>query len=281
MLASLKKIPRRTALWLLRKFNPGDIRLRHHYTRDRFTIDAFKHKGYWAHGKRREYHTMQFLRELIRPGETVLEAGAHIGYLSMYFGSLVGDQGKVIVFEPAPANLKYLTQNVAHQPQVQVIEKAVGSSEEIRSFFVEDVTGQNNSFYSDFGMFHNNTAYNNYDAGGYREIKVQVTTIDHFCSEANTRPDLVKIDIEGAELEALNGMSQTIAASPPRIMVEITRNVPEVFTWLMDRGYFLYSEQRARLRRPEDRTTSNNVFCLHRTAHRDWASQLKLDVQEN
>ena len=69
MIGHLKSATRRTVLWLLRKFNPGDIRIRHHYTGTRLMIDAFKHKGYWFHGKRRESATMQLIGRIVKPGD--------------------------------------------------------------------------------------------------------------------------------------------------------------------------------------------------------------------
>ena len=57
----------RHALWLgvrkvvigtLRRFNPGDISIRHHYTGEKLTLHSFKHKGYWYYGKRRESESM-------------------------------------------------------------------------------------------------------------------------------------------------------------------------------------------------------------------------------
>lgn len=276
MLSSLKRLFYRTAIWLLRRFNPGDIHLRHHYTHQRFKLDAFKHKGYWVHGKRRECNTMELFGELIRPGDTVFEAGGHIGYMSMYFGSLVGSEGSVTVFEPGPNNLNYLKDNISKLPQVMVVEKAVGAVNELRKFFVEDLTGQNNSLYSDYGTFKNNSAYINYDAGGYREIQVEVVTIDSFCNDAKLHPDFVKIDVEGAELEVLRGMSQTIATKAPLMMVEVTRQTDDVYALLTSQGYLLYSDKRTRLRCPDD-NPALNVFCIHREWHKQELARLQLD----
>lgn len=48
---------------------------------------------------------MKTLAELARPGDTVVELGGHIGYLSVHLAKIVGDDGTVIVFEPGPNNL--------------------------------------------------------------------------------------------------------------------------------------------------------------------------------
>jgi FkbM family methyltransferase len=258
---------RKSAVWLLRKLNPGDIHIRHHYTGDRFSLNAYKHKNYWFHGKRREAGSMQFFRDLISPGDIVLEAGGHIGYLSMYFAQLCGQTGRVIVFEPSPENLSYLRRNTAHLPQVAAVDLAVGSSNGPRDLFIEDITGQNNSFYSDYDIFKKNSIAAGYKGEGYHAIRVQVITIDDYCRENNMHVDFVKIDIEGAELEALEGMEHTTEQQKPRFMVEVSRKSPEAFEWFQARDYLLFDDQQQPL--PEPPKFLSNMFCLHREAHAD------------
>jgi FkbM family methyltransferase len=269
----------KSALWLLRTFNPGDIRIRHHYTRDRFVLDAFKHKGYWYHGKRREAESMQLFADLVGSGNVVIEAGGNIGYMSVYFAKLCGPAGKVIVFEPSPQNLQYLRRNIVNLPQVIVVEKAVGSSSGPRELFIEELTGQNNTFYADYDVFTNNATAAGYDGGGYRSLRVDVITIDEYCEANNVHPDFIKIDIEGAELEALQGSERTIQQDKPRIMVEVSRNIPEVLGWLSSRGYLLFDDARL----PVETTTQQlcNVFCLHRECHQPWLTRLGLDIKSN
>jgi FkbM family methyltransferase len=276
MFTKLRSITRKGALWLLRNFGPGDISIRHHYTGDRFTLNAFKHKGYWFHGKRRERHTMNMLRQVVSPGDTVLDAGAHIGYLTIYFAGLVGPNGSVFAFEPDPANGKYLRRNVLPLPQVLVVDKAIASSSGPRDFYVENLSGQNNSLYSDFKGFGYNSSAAGYDAGGYRCIGIEATSIDDFCRDARLQPDFIKIDIEGAEWEALLGMEQTAVQGRPRLMVEVGDNKSAVFDWMRNHGYLLYNEQRQRLREPND--SDLNIFCLHREAHREWLDRIGLDT---
>jgi FkbM family methyltransferase len=275
LMLGLRPIAHKSALWLLRKLNPGDIRIRHHYTGDRLTLDAFKHKGYWYHGRRREANSMRLFLNLISAGDTVLEAGGHIGYVTMYLAQLCGATGQVVVFEPAPDNLRYLRQNVSNLAQVRIVEKAVGSANGPRDLFVEELTGQNNSFFSEYEVFQKNAVTAGYDAGGYRRLPVDVVRIDDYCAETGMRPDFVKIDIEGAELEALRGMEEVTARTRPRFMVEVSREIAEVFTWFNSRGYLVYNDKRERLNEPC--SSLSNIFCLHPEAHVGDISRLKLD----
>ena len=104
---------RRLAIRILNRVNPGDITIRHPYTKERFRLHSFRHKDYWYHGKSREEHSMHLFSELISPGDLVIDIGGHIGYISSYFAGLVGPKGQVIVFEPGSNNLPYLRKNVA------------------------------------------------------------------------------------------------------------------------------------------------------------------------
>jgi FkbM family methyltransferase len=58
---------------------------------------------------------MTSLGKLIRSGETIVEIGGHIGYLSIYLSDLVGPQGRVYVFEPGPNNIPYIRKNIAER----------------------------------------------------------------------------------------------------------------------------------------------------------------------
>jgi FkbM family methyltransferase len=273
--AKIKSVVRKSALWALRSFGPGDISIRHHYTGDRIMLHAFKHKGYWFYGKRRERNTMRMLRKVVFEGETVLDVGAHIGYLSVYFAQLVGPGGRVFAFEPDPENRRYLRGNVERRPQVSIIEKAVAASTGERNFFVENLTGQNNTLYDDYPTLDSNSAAAGYSGGGYRKITVEAISIDDFCRNEHVHPDFVKFDIEGAELEALRGMEETVARSPPRLMVEVSLHQPEVVRWLTERGYYLYDDEGHRLFLQEHYV---NVFCFHREAHYKLLTELGLDV---
>jgi FkbM family methyltransferase len=263
---------RSSLLSLLRFLSPGDITIRHHWVgQRRLRLDAFRHRNYWSRGKKREHDVMVSLPKILRPGQTVIELGGHIGYLTIYFASLVSDGGKVVVFEPAPANLDYLRRNVEGLPQVTVEVAAASDRAGSADFFVENLTGQNNSLLGGYGQFDRVRKGLSIDAS-YEKISVPTIRVDDYVEEHGLRPDFVKIDIEGAEELALKGMQRTLGRFRPAMLIETTVNVQEVLAMLDGQGY---REFNAALQ-PADRgaETSHNFF-LHREAHKGLIASLE------
>lgn len=116
---------RRLGRYAFSRLNPGNISIRHHYTADPVRLHSFHHMDYWLPGRRRGQADMATLADLIRPGDTVVEIGAGIGYLTLFFVWLVGRPGSVHVFESGPENLLYLRSNVYFHKQVVVVDTAV------------------------------------------------------------------------------------------------------------------------------------------------------------
>ena len=132
------------------RLNLGDVSLRHHWSREPLRLHSYHHKGYWFLGKRRERANMERFAELISPGDTVIDVGAHIGYVSMYFAHLVGKSGQVYAFEPGENNLAYARANLEPLAQVTLLEMGVGAVNATLPLYTDDLSGQNNSFLSDF-----------------------------------------------------------------------------------------------------------------------------------
>ncbi|MBN2477077.1 MAG: FkbM family methyltransferase [Pirellulales bacterium] len=262
------RILRRVFLPLLARFNPGDITIRHHYTGDRIRIHSYHHKGYWFHGRQREAATMQLFRRFLSEGATVLDVGGHTGYVALYLASLVGPEGQVFVFEPGENNLPYLRHNTRGKANVTVVEKGAGSRNERRVFYIEGLTGQNNSFVHDFEVLETNKA-RAYAAGAdVRQTVVDVVALDEFCREEAVRPGFIKIDVEGFEREVLQGASSLLQNVHPMLMVEIQADHAEVMQLAGRHGYRLFTPEGKPLRRVEDFIAQHiNTFWLHEDAH--------------
>jgi FkbM family methyltransferase len=255
---------------LLARFNIGDITIKHHYTADPVRLHSYRHKGYWFHGKEREWDTMSLFKRVLREGDTVFEVGAHIGYISLFFKQLVG-KGSVIVFEPGANNLPYLRKNVAGKG-IEIVEKAVGREKGVCSFFLDKLSGQNNSMVKDFFM-REETESNAFDpkVKGSQETKVEVITVDSFVEERGIKPTFIKIDIEGFEFEALEGMKKTLADSRPMLMVEVQMHHQQIASLLESLGYVLLMPDG----QPNPVERTGNVFCFHRDAHRKFLSEFQ------
>jgi FkbM family methyltransferase len=257
---------RRVALPLLAKFGNFDVTVRHHYTGDRLRLNAFKHKGYWYLGKNRERDVMSSFERLIRKGDTVIEVGGHIGYVSLFFAKLVGETGHVFVFEPGANNLPYTTRNLQSAQNVDLIRKAVSNTSGQMPFYLEDMSGQNNSLLKDFWVF-DNVAKSAFLEGQYREDLVEVITIDQFVAEKCLTPAFLKVDVEGAEFDVLQGAINTIQSYKPVLMLEVNVRHREIYEFAWENGYAIYDDTLKPYRDLPERGMPN-IFCIHRGSAR-------------
>jgi FkbM family methyltransferase len=261
---SKQSLLRRLLLPFFARCNPGDIRIRHHYTNDSFLLHSFQHKGYWFHGRRRERDTMEFFDNAISVGNHVVEIGGHIGYMTRYLASLVGEQGQVTVFEPGSNNLPYLRANMHGLKSVRIVEKAVADKDGTARFFEEELTGQNNSLSADYQMFAANRK-NAFASSEYRQREVGTLRLDTYMSQEVPQADLMKIDVEGSELIVLQGACQTIAAQLPVLVVEVTCEKQEVYQLLTNLGYLLFNDSGSLL--GSHSQIGLNVCALHAEKH--------------
>jgi FkbM family methyltransferase len=164
-----------------------------------------------------EPEVQQALGELVKPGQTVYDVGANIGFFTILCSRLVGPQGRVYAFEPIPQNLVTLRHNIELNglTNVVIVEKALSSS-----------TGTAEMFVSPWSAFHSlnvdgATKQDNHgsEAG---EISVETVTLDEFVQGDDVRtPDLLKIDVEGAELIVVEGMRETLRSAQPLLLCEL------------------------------------------------------------
>lgn len=133
--------------------------------------------------------TKLFLKA-VKPGDIVFDIGANVGYYTVLASKKVGRRGKVFAFEPDPHNLTFLQKNqqINNCQNVEIIEKAVADKDG-KSYFLQDTSNPGESRLSNKG-----------------EITVETITLDTFISQKKIKKvDVIKIDIEGAEIQALKG----------------------------------------------------------------------------
>ena len=265
---------RRLILPLFARFNPGDISIKHHYTGDKFQLHSFKHKGYWFHGENREKTTMMLFEKFIKQGATVVEVGGHIGYISLFFAKLVGESGQVIVFEPGPNNLPYLLENTSRHTHIVVKQSAVSDTEGELPFYVEELTGQNNTLIKDFGTFTENkkVAHINTDYD-YNARMVNVVTLDGTLPQLIERLEFIKIDVEGAELGVLQGAVNIIEKYKPIIMVESNSNGESLYKFFESIDYVPFSPNYGMIHNGKT-MEHGNFFCIHLPSHPDEFAEL-------
>jgi FkbM family methyltransferase len=142
-------------------------------------------------------------REAVREGDIVIEAGASAGAYTVLFGQWVGARGRVYAFEPVPEIAALLARQVRMNgvaDRVRIVPSALGAAPGKMALLAPGWHGINRAPASP------------HEAA--QAIDVPVTTLDDFCARERIVPDVIKIDVEGAELAVFQGARHTIASSP-------------------------------------------------------------------
>lgn len=153
-----------------------------------------------------EPHVITLLRDLLKPGDTVLDVGANVGFHTLECWAIVGKSGRVISIEAMPEHAKTIQRNLMANdlPSDDILNVAVGDHRGEVSLGLPE--GGNK------GMFGINA--------GPGEYKVPLRRIDDLLHGVGSLA-LIKMDIEGSELGALQGAKETIRKHRPAIIIEL------------------------------------------------------------
>ena len=149
---------------------------------------------------------------LVKPGMVVYDVGANVGFFSMIAARLVGSKGRVVSFEPLPINAERCAHNAGLNTfdHVTVRTDALGTENGSASFFTSSVPT--------LGKL---TKFGPPDEV-QTEITVSVRKLDTVIDEVGLpKPDFIKMDVEGAEVDVLEGASRTIAIARPLFLIEL------------------------------------------------------------
>jgi FkbM family methyltransferase len=154
-----------------------------------------------------------FLDRFLEPGMTFLDAGANEGIYSVFAAQRLGADGTVWAFDPSPREISRLTRNLElNNLRVRVFPMALANQ-----------TGEAEMWVAGYGHEGLNTMgqFSHEVAGSARQL-IQVTTVDDIVKENPlTRLDVIKIDVEGAELKLLHGASETLRRYRPLLLLEV------------------------------------------------------------
>ena len=188
--APLRLIPPSTVVYILQGVLRGK----------KWTVGSATH-GCWLGSY--EYQKQRALQHELKIGDVVYDIGANVGFYSLLASVIVGETGHVYSFEPFPENLRELRRHLEmnHIKNCTVIDAAVSSTNGEANFDPSD-----------------DRCIGRLAAAG--RLRVRTVTLDELALRKLIRPpNLMKIDIEGAELECLRGAAEVIHVSRPIIFL--------------------------------------------------------------
>jgi FkbM family methyltransferase len=185
------------------------------------------------------------ISNLLRPGDTFLDVGANIGYFSILASRIVGEHGLVVALEPNPVVFTRFLENIKMN-KIETIEPiCLGASNQPGSapLFLE-------------GKGHTGAGSLMKSPISTDQTIIKLDSLDHiFASRNLPTPNLIKIDVEGAEVLALEGMRNILAQSDaPPLLVEVSEwgltemgySIPELVGLLEEFGYTMQRISRIR-----------------------------------
>ena len=177
---------------------------------------------------------------ILKDGDIFIDVGANIGLFTLFASEVVGEEGKVICFEPSPSTFLRLSENVNLNEFKNIDLRNIGLSDKKEEliFYVSE---------------NGNDAYNSFapsqDDKLEKSIKVPVSTLDFELNDVDKSSiKLIKIDVEGWEKFVLNGGVDFLKNYNPIVMVEFTEEntfnagypVLEIFDIMQKFGYSWY-----------------------------------------
>lgn len=208
-----------------------------------------------------EPQLMSFLDELHL--RNVIDIGANIGIFTVLFGQKVGETGKVISFEPNPENYIALTKNV--------------KLNKLKNIVMERMAISNNNGLVKMGLNKNNALHSFIYSSGENTFDAYSIKLDDYLKKNCFFPiDLIKIDIEGAEMLALEGMSETLQNNLDIILLievhkkellKIGSSVQRLFQFLKKRDFHvlnLYNNGKTEHISDNFQKVSTHIICSRR-----------------
>ncbi|WNM20264.1 FkbM family methyltransferase [Flavobacterium capsici] len=144
----------------------------------------------------------------VKQNDIVIDAGANCGHLSIFFSKIVGSNGKIFAFEPDKFNIERILKNISLNDDlsnnIQIEDVLLWDKNELISFYEAGTVGSSAVWMPDDELC----------------VKKQAVRIDDWVKNNNIQKlDFIKMDIEGAEIEALDGCIETIKTLRPNFAI--------------------------------------------------------------
>ena len=162
--------------------------------------------GFWL--GHYELGIQQLLERELKSGETFFDVGANAGFFTLVSAKLVGPSGRCVAFDPSPENDRVIREQLELNglSNCVSVQKAVGARAETAMFAFPE-PGSSVGHLGAAGQ-------------GEQSIEVQVITLDEAAREYG-RPDFIKLDVEGADIEAVRGAAGLLSGARPRWLIEL------------------------------------------------------------
>jgi FkbM family methyltransferase len=181
------------------------------FTIDRETIRLDESLRRWNLTAEAAVHDI--IGQNLQPDDVFIDVGANFGLHTVYAAKLVGAKGRVFAFEPVTKHLNLLQKNLSlsHvRERVEIVSAAVSNSTESSLTFYlppeEEIAV---------------TASLNADNDNLQKIEVANTRLDDYWNQIDREVKLIKIDVEGAELEVLRGAEKLLKRWKPKLLIEV------------------------------------------------------------
>lgn len=209
---------------------------------DQYVGRSLREYGQFSHGE------VQIFQTFVRPGAVVLDIGANIGAHTVPLAQLAGRQGVVVAFEPQPVLHQILTANLVLNSIPNTLTYAMALGAEMGTCRIPVL-----DYGADF----------NFGGVGMNQVaegeEVPLATVDSFELD---RVDFLKLDVEGFEVQVLQGGAETIRRCRPVLYVENDReeNSAALIQALFDLGYRLWWHTPPLFSPENFRGNTDNVF---------------------
>lgn len=228
-----------------------------------YTIDGYVGRSLEVYG---EYSPAEaaFLRRFVKSGWTVVNGGANIGALTVPLAEMVGAEGRVYAFEPQPEAFRLLVKNVVRYPWVYASKLGLWDKSEPSKI----------PLYAE--MEHTNLGGVVVGTGSH---VIDMISLDNFLGES--RVDLIFMDIEGAEIKALEGATRIIERWRPILYCE---DHPEgdgtsmLSSWARKRNYVCYSHKPSLFSKDNWKGVEKNYFLAAKHLLRWGAEMVSFNV---
>ena len=181
--------------------------------------------GYWLGTY--ELEKQKFFEKVVKKDDVVYDIGANVGFYTLLASELIGPNGRVFAFEPLPRNIFYLKKHIKLNKlnNIAIIEAAVSDKKGVLNFseYESNATGR---------------------LGKEGQLKVSSVVLDDLLKDGKILPpNVLKIDVEGAEAEVLKGAGDILSKHRPDIFLSIhdKRDFNDYFDFFKKLGYNLRS----------------------------------------